>query len=458
MGIFNRFPSTEYNDLNLDWIIRTVGKLNHAFEETLQQITQYVEEHLGDIALSKFYRADDKTVILAEEYKATGTPSGNVENIQIDDNLYSIPINTLNAYYRPLYHRLILNDHVTTGTMTGDPLENVQIGDDIYTIPQLKSGEYKAALKNSKVFMMGNSWARGSGGVIGQGWPYYFLQATGATGMWIQQAGGDFTQGGNSDHSDYPGETYGSLMQNIVPTLLTADERAEYNYVIVGGGLNDASSSNASIRSAIASFITTTKSMFPNADIWIIPLPSTLEADVTLMNWMDAWTAGAQNNGAGTCVHTYGWFYNIPSLWHSQQKHLSDDGYKLCGAYIAALLCGWDGVKNVRNHVGWSGSNKCTFERVNYVRRDEISYLNLRFTISGSDLESGLVIGAIDPQYVPKDSIMINAIRWTSNKTTRAVDALEINPSGNLAYKTLGSDIDSSTTYRIWINSTWRIG
>lgn len=458
MGIFNRFPSTEYNDLNLDWIIRTVGKLNHAFEETLQQITQYVEEHLGDIALSKFYRADDKTVILAEEYKATGTPSGTVENIQIDDNLYSIPINTLNAYYRPLYNRLILNDHVTTPTDSGKYIDHIQIGDDLYTIPTTSAGLYKEALKNSKVFMLGNSWARGSGGVIGQGWPYYFLQATGAQGMWIQQAGGDFCGVGNSAHSDYPGETYGSIMQNIVPTLLTADERAEYNYVIVGGGLNDAAYSNSAVRSAIASFITTTKSMFPNADIWIIPLPSTLEADVTLMNWMDAWTAGAQNNGAGTCVHTYGWFYNIPTLWHSEQKHLNDDGYKLCGAYIAALLCGWDGVKNVRNHIGWSGSNKCSFERVNYVRRDEISYLNLKFTISGADLVSGLQIGAIDAQYVPKTGILIDAVRWTSNSATRAVDALNVNTDGSLVYRTLSTSVDSSATYTIYINSTWRIG
>lgn len=462
MNIFNRFPNTEFNDLNLDWIIKTVGKLSKTFDEVLAAVIAYVEEHLGDIALSKFYRADDETVILAEEYKNTGTPAGDVRNIQIDDNMYSIPINPLKAFYRPLYNRLILNDHVTTGTLTNQKLDHIQIGDDIYTIPTASPGQFKAALQNSKCLLMGNSWARGTGGDPPKGWCYYFQEITGCQATIIKQSGGDFCGPGNNN-ADYPGETYVTIMQNIIPSTILpdADERAEYNYIIVGGCLNDQAYSNSQVRNAIRDFVIAAKTYFPNAEIWIVPLVPSLEADIALMNTIDAWNTGAELTGAATCSHTYGWFYGKPEYLRNNSlaaTHLNDDGYKRCGELMAALVTGWDGCVNVRNHIGWSGNNKCTYSRVNYTRQDMFTYLNLQFTISGADLTSGIQIGQIDIQYAPKQPIMIPAARWTSNAATRALDGCIVDTEGKIIYRTLGTTVNSDLTYTMYINSTFRIG
>lgn len=453
MSLFNRFPNTDYNGLNLDWLLKTVKTLSNTFDATLEEVRQWVQDHLGDVVLSYFYRADDQTVILAEEYKDTGTVSGEVKQIQINDDIYTIPENTLQAFYKD--STVILSDSDEIGTDAGE-VEYIQVGSDRYDIP-IPSG-VKKPLQDCKCLLIGNSWARGSGGVVGKGWPYYFQQYSGCDAYIIQQAGGDFCDVGNSN-ADYPGKTYVQLMTDVLPGIITDPEN--YQYIIVGGCLNDMAYGNNVVRNAISSFVTYAKNLFPNAQIWIVPLLPGVPADLTLMNTQDAWNAGAENVGVSTCVHTYGWFYGLPSLHYNNstaEMHLNDDGYKLCGAYMAALVNGWDGQKNVRNHVGWSGNSDCTYSRVNYTRTGLFTYLNLQFTISGSNLASGIQIGAIDPQYVPAEPILIPAVRWTSSAGTRALDAVAVGSDGSLIYRTLGTDVDSSRTYTIYINSTFKIG
>lgn len=234
----------------------------------------------------------------------------------------------------------ILNEWLEDGTLEdiiGDVLDNLDT-----RVTTLEAEEANNTLRNEKCLLMGNSYAYGTGGVAGQGWCYYFEQITGCDADVIHQNGGDFIAVGNSNAS-YAGLTaYGALAS--FANSKTEAQRAQYKYVIYGGGYNDHGASPATLATAVQQFANYAKQMFPNAKVVIVPLFS--GAPVTASKYIyygEAICSGALTAGTQTTVNSFTWLYGR-GYTNEDTIHPTDGGYKILGRYMASFVNGWDGI------------------------------------------------------------------------------------------------------------------
>ena len=74
MGLFSNFPYTDFENLNLDWMIRILRDYQKQLE-LLQNILDnkiddyllaYIEEHIDEFLLQAQYIEDNKTIKLME--------------------------------------------------------------------------------------------------------------------------------------------------------------------------------------------------------------------------------------------------------------------------------------------------------------------------------------------------------------------------------------------------------
>ena len=233
------------------------------------------------------------------------------------------------------------------------------------------------SLRNCACLLIGNSYAYGSGGTAGKGWAYYFQQRTGCTAEMIRQSGGDFAAKANDGTApDYPGKTYLEALQAYTAER-TVEQRQAVKYIIVGGGFNDTSNRNsggvAAVRTAIDNFVTYARSHYPYARIFIIPLYCTVDfPNAKTWDVLNAWTDEAAKNGCATTPYSAHWFHNLSEYQSTTDSsgpiHLNDAGYQLAGAYIAAVVAGWDGKFAGRETGQWRilyNANNCTIKKMN---------------------------------------------------------------------------------------------
>lgn len=140
-----------------------------------------------------------------------------------------------------------------------------------------------ADLSGRTVILMGSDFARGTGSESDtddpnkevQGWPASFQSATNCNGVLLQQDGGDFAVKGGQK-AVYPGKNYAEALTKLGED--TAEEnRLNVEYIIVGGGMNDMSSSknpggDTAIRAGIDDFVTACATFFPYAKVYVFPL------------------------------------------------------------------------------------------------------------------------------------------------------------------------------------------
>lgn len=247
--------------------------------------------------------------------------------------------------------------------------------DGTYSYQEYTNGSWKTlvrpieanSLKNVRCLLIGNSYARGTGGdasstwtnisgseKAGHGWPYYFYLRTGCVPKVISQSGGDFVAVGN-DNSDYPNKTYLQALTEVTNSM-TEIERGAVRYIIVGGGYNDVCKTDtqvavSQITSAISSFVSYCKTNYPNARIWIIPLlQASGYTNVYFYKKVKAYIDAALQAGVCTSQRSGDWFLNTSGYSSSDGVHLNDAGYQLAGAYIAALVQGWDGTLTLKEN------------------------------------------------------------------------------------------------------------
>ena len=72
MPFWNRYPYTNFHELNLDWILKVLRELVEKFDHDMSQAMQeYIQEHLGDFIAEAAYNQVDELITLSD----TDTPS-----------------------------------------------------------------------------------------------------------------------------------------------------------------------------------------------------------------------------------------------------------------------------------------------------------------------------------------------------------------------------------------------
>ena len=202
-----------------------------------------------------------------------------------------------------------------------------------------------ANLKGVKCIIIGDSYNRGSGGIVGRGFGYYFQQATGCDALIWQNAGGGFVLHGG-ENSDFPAMNYLQILQQELPKI-PEDKRSEYKWVIFGGGYNDgieATYNENAIYTQVSLCIATIKQYLPNANILNVPLHNadSFDSDTHILAYQVT-NYSFLRNGAYCTENSMFWFTGYSSCDAGDSVHLSDEGYRRAGNMIAAVVTGYQG-------------------------------------------------------------------------------------------------------------------
>lgn len=85
MPFWNRYPYTNFHELNLDWILKRINELMDKFSDDMSQaMEEFIQQHLGDFIAEAAYDQAEKLITLSD----TDTPSligGEVEAFNIGD-------------------------------------------------------------------------------------------------------------------------------------------------------------------------------------------------------------------------------------------------------------------------------------------------------------------------------------------------------------------------------------
>lgn len=70
MGVFEQFPYTNMQNVNLDWILRVVEKLDTALQDEFAGYIQaWIDEHYNELFFNASYNADTETIVFAKGVK-----------------------------------------------------------------------------------------------------------------------------------------------------------------------------------------------------------------------------------------------------------------------------------------------------------------------------------------------------------------------------------------------------
>ena len=362
MGAYEHFPYTNYQDVNIDWVLETTKRMDELANNLDTQITDTVDAKLQEMI-------DD----------------GTMSNI-INDQLLTDINNTVDGLQNDLDAILPLDATPTDSSTKGvtsdgvyDALDdlNTAIQGDIGTVDAkidaitpldavptynstkgITSGAVYSALASfdpfelstKKMLLIGDSYNNGNGGISGRGWGYYVQQFTGATCDIVHQNGGGFAVNGNSNAS-YPGVKYDGVI-----AAMTADS---YDIIIAQGGWNDGSDNlnpggAADTAQGVTDFVAAAKAKYPDAQIIVLgtyndtyPLTRQMVRILTIART-------AAQLGVKTCSDSVYWMQNS-GLNSLDNIHLTDTGYQTLAKYIISFMLGWDGgvvfSKNITNAV-----------------------------------------------------------------------------------------------------------
>lgn len=266
-------------------------------------------------------------------------------------------------------------------------------------------------LSDKNFILLGDSYNDGEGGIIGRGWGHYFAEFNKLKKYKSiqQRAGGYFAKG--SQNADYPNKKFWECIE-IYANTLTDNERLDVDYIVVGGGYNDARDDvydADGIIDGVTKFKQKCDEYFPNAKIWEIPLFNAGK----ITHWerikgFDAVLFACQQNGIACTKNSISWLMGRSKYMASDEIHLSDDGYRLVAKYMTAVINGWNGEFSFSTNADLSLGRGISIPDRLYCMRDGDMCV-LQGSVKNVHLLDGDVLFTIPPECQPKKRLTISA-------------------------------------------------
>lgn len=317
-------------------------------------------------------------------------------------------------------------------------------------------------LRNVNCLLIGNSYARGTGGTIGQGWPYYFKQLTGCNAHIIQQAGGDFIKVGNAN-ANYPGMTYREALTTYTNTL-TAEQKTDFKHIVVGGGFNDANDNSIDgldLANEILAFCSYCRANYPNAKISIIPLWSNSNFSyASILAKLEIWAKYGALGGAATTSDSIFWFIGDTGYTYGDGIHLNDRGYSVAGRLIASFVVG--GVAVWVPYVGEECRLSDGFTVIGTgfrVTRDPQGQVSgaLHCTLPSGTIDNTTKIAQLGPKFTPRQALYFIGYDFTPEYAERHLCCVCITSAGEIFFRAVEGSYPEGG-HQLYFHFNYRIG
>lgn len=265
MGFNNFYPYTDFNELNLDWILKTIKELMHVVDDftALQSI-----KWMGDWSIDKQYPPWSIVADGADGYISIKPVPKGVEITNTDywskianyDVLYSAfeeRIHTLENEMSDVDDSIDgINDSIETLNTTIGDVSELETSDTSNLVNAINS----LVPTTKKYLFIGDSYAQLSWG----SWIDVCATRLGLTSSdyYEQKEGGaGFNRNGSGGHN------YNDLLNIAYSNIESPNDITD---IIIGGGVNDAYDETVEgVPTAINTFVTNAKSKFPNAMIYL---------------------------------------------------------------------------------------------------------------------------------------------------------------------------------------------
>lgn len=241
---------------------------------------------------------------------------------------------------------------------------NVTILDD--KVSQLEI-QASSLLKDKKTIIIGDSLC------LEGRWGDKFVYFSGCDGEVYGNGSAGFTSEGITE--PYVGMTFGEMLEDIASDMTTAEKNA-IDYLIVGGGINDAlnNHSPSDIKTAVNNFISDAKDNFPNAKIIIFPIHTFAWLTGVQVSRYQAILERCTDSGIMTTGDFLFWTVDDRTYDSGDHTHLTDTGYQVIANKILSWINGTTNalIENVDYtlETGWELGTW-----LNIFKRDNIVYV-----------------------------------------------------------------------------------
>lgn len=222
-------------------------------------------------------------------------------------------------------------------------------------------------LKNKKTIIIGDSLC------LEGRWGDDFVYFSGCDGDVYGNGSAGFTSEGITP--PYAGMTFKDMLDDISAGMSSTEKNA-LEYLIVGGGINDAlnNHSPSSIHTAVNTFINTAKNNFPNAKIIIFPLHTFKWLTGTEISRYQAILDTCKNAGVMTTGDFLFWTVDDRTYDSGDHTHLNDTGYQVIANKILSWINGTTNalIENIEYELA---SNWSLGTWLNIFKRDNVVYI-----------------------------------------------------------------------------------
>ena len=168
------------------------------------------------------------------------------------------------------------------------------------------------------------------------GWGEKLKSMLGADGIVVGNGSAGFTIGGNTP--PYVGMNFAEMLSKATEGY-TTEQKAEFKFCILGGGINDYNASADDVKTGAMSVMNLLNSQFPNVKMYYFPDNTFLPRLPSVWaNYKAASEVIATQGGAVCFDLAYVCYDNFS--WSSDKVHMTDDGYSSYATRIKSWLLG----------------------------------------------------------------------------------------------------------------------